>query len=85
MTSSGGMFPRFTVGAEVLDEPRLARLGRRLPDEVVEVDLVRDLVDEARAHLARGRKIPAVPPSRLSVTTFQAPAASSSLIHCTHS
>src|SRR5579872_2952460 len=41
------------LGAEVLDEPRLRRLGRRLPDEIVEVDLVRDLVDEAGAHLAR--------------------------------
>ena len=30
------------------------------------------------------RKIPAVPPSRPSVITFQAPAASSSLIHSTH-
>src|SRR5438128_3993566 len=40
------------LGAEVGDEPRLGRLGRRLPDEVVEVDLVRDLVDEARAHVA---------------------------------
>src|SRR5690348_153686 len=40
------------VGAEVLDEPRLRRLGRRLPHEVVEVDLVRDLVDEAGAHVA---------------------------------
>src|ERR1700748_3378112 len=41
------------LGPEVLDEPRLARLRRRLPDEVVEVDLVHDLVDEPRAHLAR--------------------------------
>ena len=30
------------------------------------------------------RKIPAVPPSRPSVITFQEPAASSSLIHSTH-
>ena len=30
------------------------------------------------------RKIPAVPPSRPSVITFQAPASSSSLIHATH-
>src|SRR3954468_21706079 len=38
--------------AEMLDEPRLARLRRRLPDDVVEVELVRDLVDQARAHVA---------------------------------
>ena len=30
------------------------------------------------------RKMPAVPPSRASVITFQAPASSSSLIHSTH-
>src|SRR5580765_1657972 len=38
---------------EVLDEPRLRRLRRRLEDEVVDRHLVDDLVDEARAHLAR--------------------------------
>src|SRR5258708_26763682 len=37
------------VRTEVLDEPRVRRLRRRLPDEVVEVDLVRDLVDEPGA------------------------------------
>src|SRR5437868_11022197 len=41
------------LGPEVLDEPRLGRLRRRLPDEVVEIDRVRDLVDEPGAHLAR--------------------------------
>src|SRR2546430_8013911 len=40
------------VRPEVLHEPRLAGLRRRLPDEVVEVDLVRDLVDQAGAHVA---------------------------------
>ena len=30
------------------------------------------------------RKIPAVPPSRPSVITFQAPASRSSFSHCTH-
>ena len=30
------------------------------------------------------RKMPAVPPSRASVITFQEPASSSSLIHSTH-
>src|SRR6059058_3813194 len=40
------------LGPEVPDEPRLRRLRRRLPDEVVEVDLVRDLVDQAGAHVA---------------------------------
>src|SRR5579859_2849268 len=37
---------------EALDEPRLRGLRRRLPDEVVEVDRVRDLVDEPGAHIA---------------------------------
>ena len=72
------------LGPEVLDEPGLRGLRRRLEDQVVDVDLVDDLVDEAGAHLAVGRKMPAVPPSRPSVITFQAPASSSSLIHSTH-
>src|SRR2546428_12016156 len=46
------------LGAEMLDEPRLRRLRRRLPDEVVEVDRVRDLVDEACSHLAAGAEDP---------------------------
>jgi hypothetical protein len=36
----------------VLDEPRLGGLRRRLEDQVGDVDLVRDLVDEAGSHLA---------------------------------
>src|SRR5258708_6856681 len=40
------------VRTEVLNEPRLRRLRRRLPDDVVEVELVRDLVDQAGAHVA---------------------------------
>ena len=58
ITSSGGMLPRLTVRPEVLDEPRLARLRRRLEDQVGDGDLVRDLVDEAGAHLA-GRPVDA--------------------------
>src|SRR5207248_92447 len=46
------------AGAEMLDEPRLRRLGRRLPDEVVEVDLVLDLRDQASAHVAVGAEDP---------------------------
>src|SRR5579884_4358682 len=42
------------LGAEVPHEPRLRRFRRRLPDDVVEIDRVRDLVDEAGAHLAGG-------------------------------
>src|SRR2546423_9083515 len=38
----------------MLDEPRLGRLRRRFPDEVVEVDRMRDLVYEPGAHVARG-------------------------------
>src|SRR5687768_14899237 len=39
------------VRAEVLHEPRLRRLGRRLEEEVVDGDLVRELVDQPRAHV----------------------------------
>ena len=74
------------VGPEVLDEPRLRRLRRRLPDRG------RGSRSSARsrrrgpcASRPIGRKMPAVPPSRASVITFQAPASSSSLIHSTHS
>src|SRR5919197_1603938 len=42
------------LGPELLDEPRLRGLRRRLEDQVVEVDLVDDLVDEAGAHLTGG-------------------------------
>src|SRR4030095_7430098 len=44
--------PEVDPGAEVLDEPGLARLRRRLPDEVVDVELVGDLLDQAGAHVA---------------------------------
>src|ERR1044071_3737229 len=40
------------VRAEVLDEPGLALLRGRLPDQVLEGDGVLDLVDEAGAELA---------------------------------
>ncbi len=52
ITSSGGMLPRFTFGAEVLHEPRLRRLRRRLEEDVVDRHAVGDLVDQARAHVA---------------------------------
>src|SRR4051812_35860641 len=39
--------PEIDLGAEVLDEPRLRALRRRFPDDVVKVELVRDLVDQA--------------------------------------
>src|SRR5438128_12035412 len=43
--------PEVHLGAEVLDEPRLRLLRRRLPHDVVEVELVRDLVDQPGAHV----------------------------------
>src|SRR5678816_3543522 len=45
--------PEVDVGPEVLHEPGLRALGRRLPDQVLEVERVVDLVDEAGAELAR--------------------------------
>src|SRR5579871_1600511 len=45
-------------GPEMLDEPSLTGLRRRLPDEVRRVDVVHDLVDEAGAHLAGGPEDP---------------------------
>src|ERR671924_1577252 len=44
--------PEVDLRAEVLDEPGLRRLRRRLEDQVADVDLVRELVDEPRAQLA---------------------------------
>src|SRR4051794_26467508 len=41
------------VGAEVLHEPGLRGLRRRLEEQVVQRDLVRDLLEQARAHVAR--------------------------------
>src|SRR5712691_8816703 len=40
------------VRPEVLHEPGLGALRRRLEDQVVDRDLMRDLVDQARAHVA---------------------------------
>ena len=74
------------LGAELLDEPRLRGLRRRLEDDVARarppsaispISSVRMPPDES--------KMPAVPPSRASVITFQAPASSSSWSHCVHS
>src|ERR671930_691699 len=45
--------PEVHLGPEVLDEPRLGAFRRGFPDQVVEVDRVLDLVDEAGAQLAR--------------------------------
>ena len=58
MTSSGGMLPRLTSGPNLLHEPGLRALLRRLEDDVGDVDLVDDLVDQAGAHLA-GRPVDA--------------------------
>src|SRR5436190_10587954 len=44
------------VRAELLHEPGLARLGRRLEDQLADLDLVGDLVHEPGAHLA-GRPV----------------------------
>ncbi len=85
MTSSGGMLPRLTSGAELADEPGLLRLLRRLEEQVARpaiswtISSIRPLRTSPVP-----RKMPAVPDSRASVMTFQAPAASSSRIHSTH-
>src|SRR5215210_1384029 len=46
------------LGPELGDEPGLRGFRRRLEDELTDVDLVDDLVDEARPHLA-GRPVDA--------------------------
>src|SRR5438093_1456592 len=48
--------PEVHLGAEVLDEPGLRALRRRLPDQVVEADRVLDLIDEPGAELS-GRPV----------------------------
>src|SRR4051794_34662620 len=44
--------PEIDVRAEALDEPSLRRLRRRLEDQVLNRDLVRDLLQQAGAHVA---------------------------------
>src|SRR6266576_5310808 len=44
--------PEVHIRAEVLDEPGLRRLRGRFEDQVVDRDLVRDLLEQARAHVA---------------------------------
>ena len=52
--SSGRTLPRLTCGPEHLDEAHLLVLARRLEDQLRLVDLVDDLVDQARPRLAVG-------------------------------
>src|SRR5436190_18347526 len=49
---AGRDVPQVDPRAEVLAEPGLRGLGRRLPDDVVDRELVRDLLDQAGAHVA---------------------------------
>src|SRR3954447_585356 len=58
----GRNVPEVHVRAELLDEPRLARLRRRLEDEVGRFHLVDDLVDQTGAHLT-GRPVDARRPA----------------------
>ncbi len=81
MTSSGGMLPEVHVGAEVLHEVALRGLCRRLEDNVAGCRSRATISSISPVRISPfGRKMPAVPPSRPSVITFQAPASSSSLI-----
>src|SRR5260221_12555440 len=48
----GGDVAAIHARPAVLPEPRLRALRRRLEDEVVDRDLVRDLVDQTGAHVA---------------------------------
>ena len=70
------------VGAELLHEPGLRGLRRRLEDQVVDVDLVRDLVDQPGAHLAGRPEDPGGAALAASVITFQAPGLE--LLACIH-
>src|SRR5215210_8613832 len=53
--------PEVDLGAEAADEPGLRGLRRGFEDDVSDVDLVRDFVDEAGAHLAGGAEDPRRP------------------------
>src|SRR3954447_4758981 len=50
--------PEVHVRAEVLDEPRLGRLRRGFEDQVIDRDLVRDLLEQTRTHVAVGAEDP---------------------------
>ena len=78
ITSSGGMLPRLTVRPEVLHEPGLRRLRRRLEDESWSATRARSRRSAPCACRRPWRKMPALPPSRASVITFHAPASFSS-------
>ncbi len=58
MTSSGGMFPRLTFGPKCLTNQACEFFVGASKIRSSTDDLVRDLVDQAGAHLAVGRKMP---------------------------
>src|SRR5438067_6590520 len=62
---------------ELLDEPRLGRLGRCLETTFAGPTVMAVSAVSSVRHPPDESKIPAVPPSRASVITFHAPASSS--------
>ena len=73
------------VGPVLLDEPRLRGRRRRLEDDLGERRSRGRSRRSGRCACRRtSGRCPAVPPSRPSVITFQAPASRSSFSHCTH-
>ena len=72
--------------AELLDEPDLRGLGRRLEDDVVQRRPRLRSRRRASVRISPAPvKMPALPPSRASVITFHAPASSSSRSQRVHS
>ena len=85
ITSSGGMLPRFTFGPNCFTNQACEDFVGASKMRSSIATLVRDLVDQARAHVAvLAEDARRCRPRGASVITFQEPASSSSLIHSTH-
>src|SRR5437764_3784572 len=84
MTSSGGMFPRFTSGPRWrMNQACWSFCGASKSRLSSGTSCTISSIRPERTS-PEPRKMPAVPPSRASVMTLAAPASSSSLIHATH-
>ncbi len=85
ITSSGGMLPRLTDAPNSLTNHACAAfVGASKTMFAGPTTFAISLISSVRMPPDES-KMPAVPPSRASVITFQAPASSSSCSHCVHS